>query len=73
MKARYGKPEGPPLITMPRDVEATLAAWRERREARPVEPPAEPEPTRRRWWRRSRGLGHRQTVRVSELAPLACR
>ena len=52
MKARYGKPEGPPLITMPRDVGATLAAWRERREARPAEPPAKPEPTRRRWWRR---------------------
>ena len=32
--ARYGAPEGPPLITMPRDVEATLAAWRERRTAR---------------------------------------
>jgi hypothetical protein len=32
--ARYGAPEGPPLITMPRDAEATLAAWRERRAAR---------------------------------------
>ncbi|MFT4083629.1 MAG: DUF1992 domain-containing protein, partial [Nocardioides sp.] len=32
--ARYGIPQGPPLITMPRDVETTLAAWRERREAR---------------------------------------
>ena len=53
--ARYGAPEGPPLITMPRDVEATLAAWRERRAAR-VEAAknvrrAQP-PRRRRWWRR---------------------
>jgi len=32
--ARYGAPEGPPLITMPRDVDATLDAWRDRRAAR---------------------------------------
>ena len=32
--ARYGAPAGPPLITMPRDVEATVEAWRERRNAR---------------------------------------
>ena len=25
--ARYRLPEGPPLVTMPRDVEATVAAW----------------------------------------------
>ena len=53
--ARYGAPEGPPLITMPRDVEATLAAWRERRAAR-VEAARnvrrEQAPRRRRWWRR---------------------
>ena len=30
IKARV-RPEGPPLITLPRDVEATVAAWRERR------------------------------------------
>jgi hypothetical protein len=29
--ARYRLPEGPPLITMPRDVEATVSAWHERR------------------------------------------
>jgi hypothetical protein len=29
--ARYRLPEGPPLITMPRDVEETVNAWRERR------------------------------------------
>ena len=53
--ARYGAPEGPPLITMPRDVEATLAAWRERRAAR-VEAAKKVRraqaPRRRRWWRR---------------------
>lgn len=56
--ARYRLPEGPPLITMPRDVEATVAAWRARREeraaARRTTSPAEPAP-RRRWWRRDSG------------------
>ena len=32
--ARYQLPAGPPPITMPRDVEATVAAWEDRREAR---------------------------------------
>ena len=31
--ARYTPVDGPPLITMPRDVEATVEAWRERRAA----------------------------------------
>ncbi len=56
--ARYGAPEGPPLITMPRDVDATLAARRERRSAR-AEAAGEdvrrrrtsPE-AKRRWWQR---------------------
>jgi hypothetical protein len=34
MKARYHPVDGPPLVTQPRDVEATVAAWRERRAAR---------------------------------------
>lgn len=34
MKARYTPVDGPPLITQPRDAEATVTAWRERREAR---------------------------------------
>ena len=34
IKARYSTPEGPPLVTMPRDVEETVAGWRERRTAR---------------------------------------
>ena len=53
IRARYSLSAGPPLITMPRDVDATVAAWRERRAARqrhPAPPPAPPR--RRRWWRR---------------------
>jgi hypothetical protein len=34
MKARYTPMDGPPLITQPRDVEETVAAWRERRDSR---------------------------------------
>jgi hypothetical protein len=34
VRARYEPPAGPPLITMPRDVDATVAAWAERRAAR---------------------------------------
>ncbi len=60
LRARYRLPEGPPLITMPRDVEATLAAWRERRaaqararqEARAVATPPPPPRTGWRRWRR---------------------
>ncbi|MEX0428192.1 DUF1992 domain-containing protein [Nocardioides sp. DS6] len=63
--ARYSLPQGPPLITMPRDVAETLAAWRTRREARAARAAADAtdavrrRPTasgerRRRWWRRSR-------------------
>lgn len=51
-------PEGPPLITLPRDVEQTVAAWRERRSARgPIGTPEVPEARRRgllsRWVRRA--------------------
>ena len=62
MKARYTPVDGPPLITMPRDLEAEVVRWRERREARRAAKPgpaavrrdAAPEkPARRRWWRRS--------------------
>lgn len=60
--ARYRAPEGPPLITMPRDVDADVEAWRERRVARLAEQRARLDaaqanpPLRRRWrrpsWRR---------------------
>lgn len=54
IRARYTPVDGPPLITMPRDVEETVTAWRERRAAQRTPRPttAEP-PARRRWWRRS--------------------
>ncbi|MFE5292477.1 DUF1992 domain-containing protein [Isoptericola sp. NPDC056618] len=34
LRGRYQPAAGPPLVTMPRDVEATVAAWAGRREAR---------------------------------------
>jgi hypothetical protein len=34
IRARYHVPAGPPVITMPRDVEATVTAWADRRAAR---------------------------------------
>lgn len=60
--ARYGTPSGPPLVTMPRDVDATVSAWRERRESRLRQARASvaadatsPESSGRpRWWRRRR-------------------
>src|SRR3954462_3239583 len=60
MKARYTPVDGPPLVTMPRDIEGEGVAWRERRLARRRQaqarrPAATPPPTgepRRRWFRR---------------------
>jgi len=56
LRARYGIPSGPPLITQLRDVEETIAAWHGRRTARATaSPPAPPDPPRRRrrrWLRR---------------------
>jgi hypothetical protein len=63
MKARYTPIDGPPLITMPRDIEAEVEAWRARRLARrraaiktttPTTAPtgSAPERPRRRWFRR---------------------
>lgn len=52
IRARYTPVDGPPLITMPRDVEATIEEWRARQAARRrTRAPEEPVP-RRRWWRR---------------------
>jgi hypothetical protein len=66
IKARYTPIDGPPLVTMPRDVEADVDAWRERRLARrrtaeaaraekaaPREARPKPE-SRRRWFRRTK-------------------
>ena len=56
LRARYTPVDGPPLITMPRDVEETVAAWRERRAARrrasAAAAPTPPAPQRRWRWRR---------------------
>jgi hypothetical protein len=60
IKARYTPIDGPPLITQPRDVEAEVGAWRERRAARLAVRREEPAPTerpvRRGWFRR--GMRH---------------
>ena len=59
--ARYRAPEGPPLVTMPRDVDPDVEAWRTRRTTRlaeaarraaAAEAAREAHPARRRWWRR---------------------
>jgi hypothetical protein len=61
--ARYRLPEGPPLVTMPRDVDAAVTAWLERRKVRLAEQrakarqalaeqKAQPRERKRRWWRR---------------------
>jgi len=66
IKARYTPVDGPPLITMPRDVDAEVEAWRERRmtrrreaaAARAARTAAAPPPQkreRRRWFRRRAG------------------
>lgn len=57
--ARYRAPEGPPLVTMPRDVDAEVAAWSERRAARRTARAAalaaeEAAAPPRRWWQRRR-------------------
>ena len=63
LKARYTPVDGPPLVTQPRDVDATVADWEARREERRAanraqlsKPPttsAAPESPRRRWWWRA--------------------
>lgn len=56
IRARYSLHEGPPLITMPRDVEATVSAWEARRAARARSRVPRTDPTgaprRRHWWNR---------------------
>jgi hypothetical protein len=37
LRGRYQLPAGPPLVTMPRDVDATAAAWADRRAKRAAE------------------------------------
>jgi hypothetical protein len=61
--ALYRPPEGPPMITSQRDVDAEVARWAERRRTRRAALPASdhtPAPRRRgRWrWRRRTSSGH---------------
>ena len=65
--ARYRPAEGPPLVTMPHDVDEAVAAWRERRTARLAEQrrkaraalPEQADGPKRRWWRRAVSPGTR--------------
>jgi hypothetical protein len=41
LRGRWQPPAGPPLVTMPRDVDATVAAWADRRAARAAQTRAE--------------------------------
>ena len=66
IKARYTPVDGPPLITMPRDVDAAVEAWRERRRtraatSRPSPAPVRPEPRKRGWFRRAWSRDERHT------------
>jgi hypothetical protein len=56
IRARYSLSPGPPLVTMPRDVDATVEAWKERYAARRAAARTEPAapPRRRHWWNRGR-------------------
>lgn len=53
-EARRQLQGGPPVITSPRDIDAEVAAWAERRAARPKAVPVE-QPRRRRFGVRRRG------------------
>lgn len=49
IEARRQLQGGPPVVTAPRDIDATVAAWRERRAARPTASVPEGTRRRRRW------------------------
>jgi len=51
-EARRQLQGGPPVVTAPRDVEAEVAAWAERRAARSAAPVSERPVRRARWFRR---------------------
>lgn len=53
IEARRQLQGGPPVVTAPRDIDAAVIAWRERRAARTVASVPE-EPRRRRWGARRR-------------------
>lgn len=51
-EARRQLQGGPPVVTEPRDVDAEVAAWAERRSVRSAAAPVVERPVRRRWFRR---------------------
>lgn len=60
MKARYDPTPGPPLITLPRQVDTQVQAWQTRRAARRAAQAARveeslprPRTAKQRWWKRS--------------------
>jgi len=56
IEARRQLRGGPPVVTPTRDVDADLAAWRDRRAAHAEAAERDADPPRRRpWWRRPRG------------------
>lgn len=66
IKARYSLHDGPPLVTMPRDVDETVGAWQARRAARAAARRAArsgpPDPARKRhWWNRRSTRGEEDT------------
>ena len=60
VETRRQRQGGPPVVTPTRDVDAEVAAWRERRTARieaqrAARAASEPTPQKRSWWSRRRG------------------
>lgn len=51
-EARRQLQDGPPVVTEPRDVDAEVVAWAERRAVRPAAAPVSSRPARRRWFRK---------------------
>lgn len=59
LRARLAPGDWPPLVTQPRDVEETVAAWRERRTRRTPAPEEPAAPRRRNRWRLARDRSYR--------------
>jgi len=63
IRARYQLPVGPPLITMPREVDATVEAWAERKAARIEEARAKEQEEREEEERRKLAQRRRRRAR----------
>ncbi len=75
IRARYQLPAGPPLITMPRDMEATVAAWAHRRATRAEQarPKADEEARQRAEEKRRRDRDRGRLLRKRTRRPLGPR